>query len=44
MTYNIIDILSKDLTDKELKEIINRKLFSVIEITESNVNFFEEIW
>mgnify|MGYP004459234345 CR=1 FL=1 len=44
MTYNIIDILSKDLTDKELKEIINRKLFSVIEITEFNVKFFEEIW
>lgn len=43
MTYNIIDITSKDLTDKKLKEIINRKLFKVIELTEFNVDFFEDM-
>ncbi len=41
MAYNIIDIINKDLTDKELKEIINRKLFNVIELIKFNVNFYE---
>ncbi len=38
MTYNIIDIIDKDLTDTKLKEIINKKLYKIIELMELNVN------
>ncbi len=39
MTYNIIDIIDKDLTDTKLKEIINIKLYKIIELMEFNVNY-----
>ena len=38
MTYNIIDIIDKDLTDTKIKEIINIKLYKIIELMELNVN------
>ena len=38
MTYNIIDIVDKNLTDTKLKEIINKKLYNIIELMEFNVN------
>ena len=41
MTYNIIDIVDKDLTDAKLKEIINKKLYKIIELLEFNVNYSE---
>lgn len=41
MTYNIIDIVDKKLTDTELKEIVNKKLYKIIELLEFNVNYSE---
>ncbi len=41
MTYNIIDIVDKNLTDTKLKEIINKKLYKIIELMEFNANYFE---
>ena len=41
MTYNIIDIVDKNLTDTKLKEIINKKLYKIIELVEFNVNYSE---
>lgn len=41
MTYNIIDIIDKDLTDTKIKEIINKKLYKIIELMEFNVNYSE---
>ena len=38
MTYNIINIIDKNLTDTKLKELINKKLYKIIELTEFNVN------
>ncbi len=36
MQYNIIDIVDKNLTDTKLKEIINKKLYRIIELLEFN--------
>ena len=36
MEYNIINIVDKDLTDTELKKIINNKLYKIIELLEFN--------
>ena len=41
MTYNIIDIVDKNLTDTKLKEIINKKLYKIIELMGFNVNYSE---
>lgn len=41
MIYNIIDIVDKNLTDTKLKEIINKKLYKIIELMEFNVNHSE---
>ena len=41
MTYNIIDIVDKDLTDTKLKKIVNKKLYKIIELLEFNVDYFE---
>ena len=41
MIYNIIDIMDKNLTDTKLKEIINKKLYKIIELIEFNVNYLE---
>ena len=38
MQYNIIDIVDEKLTDTKLKEIINKKLYNIIELMEFNVN------
>ena len=39
MTYNVIDIISKNLTDTKLKEIINKKLYKIIELLEFNIDY-----
>ena len=41
MTYNIIDIVDKNLTNTKLKIIINKKLYKIIELMEFNVNYPE---
>ena len=41
MTYNITDIVDKNLTDTKLKEIINKKLYKIIELMEFNVDYSE---
>lgn len=38
MKYNITDIIDKNLTNTKLKEIINKKLYKIIEFMEFNVN------
>ena len=38
MQYNVIDIVDEELTDTKLKEIINKKLYKLIELLEFNVN------
>ena len=38
MQYNIIDILDDELTDTKLKDIINKKLYKIIELMEFNAN------
>ncbi len=38
MQYNIIDIVDENLTDAKLKEIMNKKLYKIIEFMEFNVN------
>lgn len=37
MKYNIIDIIPENLTDTKLKEIINKKLYRIIEFMELKV-------
>ncbi len=39
MQYNIIDIVDENLTDTKLKEIVNKKLYKIIELMEFNVNY-----
>ena len=39
MTYNIIDIVDTNLADTKLKEIINKKLYKIIELMELNVYY-----
>lgn len=41
MQYNIIDIIDKNLTDKQKEEIINNKLYKIIEFMESMTNIYE---
>ncbi len=38
MEYNVIDIVVDKITDTKLKEIINKKLYKIIELLEFNVN------
>ena len=38
MQYNIIDIVDEKITDTKLKEIINKKIYKIIELMEFNVN------
>ena len=38
MKYNIIDIVDDELTDTKLKDIINKKLYKIIELMEFNAN------
>lgn len=37
MKYNIIDIIPENLTDTKLKEIINKKLYRIIDFMELKV-------
>lgn len=42
MNYNIIDIVDTNLTNTKLKELINKKLYKIIEFIEfnnNNINF-----
>ena len=41
MKYNVIDIVNNDLTDIKLKEIVNKKLYKIIELLEFN-NYYVE--
>ena len=38
MQYNIIDIVDDELTDTKLKDIINKKLYKIIQLMEFNAN------
>lgn len=38
MQYNIIDIVDDELTDTKLKDIINKKLYKIIELMAFNAN------
>ena len=38
ITYNIKEIINKDLNDDELKEIINKKLINIINLLELEIN------
>lgn len=41
ITYNIKEIINKDLNDNELKEIINKKLINIINLLEFEININE---
>ncbi len=42
MQYNVIDIFdTTNLTDTYLREIINKKLYKIIEFMEFNINCFK---
>ena len=41
MKYNVIDIINDKITDTELKKIINKKLYKIIELLEFNINTAE---
>ena len=36
INYNIKEIINKQITNKQLKKIINQKLYNIIEILEFN--------
>lgn len=38
ITYNIKEIINKDLNDNQLKEIINKKLINIINLLEFEIN------
>lgn len=38
ITYNVKEIINKDLNDDELKEIINKKLINIINLLELEIN------
>ena len=42
ITYNIKEIINKDLNDDELKEIINKKLINIINLLEFEININEK--
>ena len=41
ITYNIKEIINKDLNDDQLKEIINKKLINIINLLEFEININE---
>ena len=41
MQYNVIDIVDDEITDTKLKEIVNKKLYKIIELMEFNVNLLK---
>lgn len=38
MNYNVIDIIPNSLSQNDLRVIINKKLYKIIEFMEYNVN------
>ena len=38
ITYNIKEIINKNLNDNQLKEIINKKLINIINLLELEIN------
>lgn len=42
ITYNIKEIINKDLNDNQLKEIINKKLINIINLLEFEININEK--
>lgn len=38
MQYNVIDIVDSEITDTKLKEIVNIKLYKIIELMEFSTN------
>lgn len=42
ITYNIKEIINKNLNDDELKEIINKKLINIINLLEFEININEK--
>ena len=38
MKYNIIDIIKPNITDENLKTIINKKLYTIILFSEMSIN------
>lgn len=41
MKYHVIDIVNDEITEVKLKEIINKKLYKIIEFMEFNVNLIK---
>ncbi len=41
MKYHVIDIVNDEITEVILKEIINKKLYKIIEFMEFNVNLIK---
>lgn len=41
ITYNVEEIYDNNLTDTKLKELVNKKLYKIIELMEFNVNYSE---
>lgn len=42
ITYNIKEIINKNLNNDELKEIINKKLINIINLLEFEININEK--
>lgn len=42
ITYDIKEIINKNLNDDELKEIINKKLINIINLLEFEININEK--
>lgn len=43
-TYKIKQIYKNNLTDTKLKEIINKKLYKIIELIEFNDNYLKQTY
>lgn len=41
LKYNITDIIKENLTNTKLKEIVNKKLYRIIEFMESDINTYK---
>lgn len=41
MKYNIIDLIPENITNPKLKEIVNEKLYRIIEFMKLSINDYE---
>lgn len=41
MIYNVIEIINENLTDTELKKIINEKIYNIVDLLEMSLNSSE---